>query len=398
MVRVVYAHHANAQQPVDGLQHRREPDVLGGQVHLGGLAEEVVSGRGQAREAHEAAGLVLVLGCLYRLLGVAGQAQALRHARRQGHRRLPEGHHARGGQALVHQTLDRRHNLLHHRRGLHVHGDESLDDACGDELRGPRPRVVYDDAEHAQLLRLLEDELLARVPGGDEDEHAVAQHGEAVRLARGRGGQQQLLVLLREHHGQLALEHWYRLTLGDDGRHHHLLVLLDQRHRLRGRGRVAHDLPEPRGQAVVGARHLVPWGYQRLGVHNPGERAHLRQPVPVAHHARALRVEVEGGTGGEVAARQRRRVGQADGRQQRLVHQVHAPHRQVVVAHLPSAHAAVDLDEARPAGGVLGLHVEHPHLEAERAQRAHRQLLQLLLLQAGHEGGRIVTRLVEPRL
>ncbi|KFM27309.1 hypothetical protein F751_4579 [Auxenochlorella protothecoides] len=166
-----------------------------------------------------------------------------------------------------------------------------------------------------------------------------------------------------------------------------------------GGGRVLHhDLAHPSGHAILHAGDLGPRLHQRPHVQHVLHYVVLVQEADVGEHARALRVHRELGEVGEGRGRDGGPGRDARGQQQLLLHQVHAPDQEVHVPHGAPAHAAVDLDQARAARGVLALHVEHAHVEAQGLDRCHAQLQQLALLRAGQDGGRVGPGLVEVRL
>mmetsp|Transcript_41777 Transcript_41777/g.124958 ORF Transcript_41777/g.124958 Transcript_41777/m.124958 type:complete len:420 (-) Transcript_41777:305-1564(-) len=141
-----------------------------------------------------------------------------------------------------------------------------------------------------------------------------------------------------------------------------------------------HELRYPRWQAVVDAHALVARLDQRACVQEVVTVCERVEEVGVLKDARHHRVHCE------LRHLLQRALGDgwahwdAGARHEVLLHQVHAPHQKVGVAHRAAAHAAVDLDEARPARCVLALHVEHTEREPQRLHTAHAQLRKLNLL------------------
>mmetsp|Transcript_17491 Transcript_17491/g.50786 ORF Transcript_17491/g.50786 Transcript_17491/m.50786 type:complete len:626 (+) Transcript_17491:499-2376(+) len=163
----------------------------------------------------------------------------------------------------------------------------------------------------------------------------------------------------------------------------HVELLRHLEHVPQGRVRVVapdHDVRDPRGHALLGARDPVALLDEGLGVDDAGLLGEVGERLEGEHLARLLGVDVVIGEGAVGRVRLAGAVGDAHGGEERLLHQVHVVDEEVGVAHLPAAHARVDLDEPWAARRVLEFHVEDARGEAARLERGDGHLLELCAL------------------
>mmetsp|Transcript_67408 Transcript_67408/g.197949 ORF Transcript_67408/g.197949 Transcript_67408/m.197949 type:complete len:390 (-) Transcript_67408:1010-2179(-) len=162
------------------------------------------------------------------------------------------------------------------------------------------------------------------------------------------------------------------------------------------RRRFGHDdLHQPCGQAICRANDLLAGGNMRVVREHVGALLERLEEGEVHELARSQRVDVGVGDAHQRLPRHIRPRRDPDGEQERLHHEVYVPGPEVRGVDRPAAHSGVDLDELRPDGGVLALHVEDTVGEAQRLDRADGQLLQGYLLLAPEQRWRHSPRLVE---
>mmetsp|Transcript_6196 Transcript_6196/g.15180 ORF Transcript_6196/g.15180 Transcript_6196/m.15180 type:complete len:298 (-) Transcript_6196:1150-2043(-) len=155
------------------------------------------------------------------------------------------------------------------------------------------------------------------------------------------------------------------------------------------------QLREPSWQAVQRAHDLLPGAHMRREGDDPLTVPQGLKKGEVRKPARLQGVDVRVGDALQGLARHIGPRGQPGCDEQRLLHQIRIPTPPVRLVDGAAAHAGIHLDEVRPDGGVLALHVEDAVLEAEGLDGADRQLLERHLLQPRQQRRRHRPSLVE---
>mmetsp|Transcript_72131 Transcript_72131/g.188111 ORF Transcript_72131/g.188111 Transcript_72131/m.188111 type:complete len:251 (+) Transcript_72131:118-870(+) len=140
---------------------------------------------------------------------------------------------------------------------------------------------------------------------------------------------------------------------------------------LLGRPALNEEVGEPRGEPVGWANDLVARLHEGLRPHDPVPLHELPQGLQVACGAGPLRVDVAVGHGSQGRLRDRRARGDAQGREEGLLHELHSPGPPVALVDLAASHAGVHLDELRARARVLALHVEDSGSEAHCLHDVH---------------------------